>query len=150
MEKGSDISEANLAKAAEDYLLKIGMTANEIETLKSKLSEDAAAIPEVPVSEEPADEAPVVEEPVVEEPAEEPVVEEPAEEPVAAEPEPVVEDTPEETTYYIVVSGDCLWNIAKNHLGSGTRYVEIYELNKDIIKSPDLIHIGQQLVMPVK
>jgi protein tyrosine/serine phosphatase/LysM repeat protein len=132
LEKGSDISKVDLAKAAENYLLKIGMTANEIETLKSKLSADTATAPVVPVTEEPAVEVPVVEVPV------------------AAEPEPVIEDVSEEVTYYIVVSGDCLWNIAKTHLGSGARYAEIYELNKDIVKNPELIHIGQQLVMPVR
>jgi protein tyrosine/serine phosphatase len=132
LEKGSDITEVDLAKAAENYLLKIGMTANEIETLKSKLSADTETAPEVPVIE-----VPVVEEPIVEEP-------------VATEPEPIIEDTEEEMTYYIVVSGDCLWNIAKAHLGNGARYVEIFELNKDTIINPDLIHIGQQLVMPVK
>lgn len=50
-------------------------------------------------------------------------------------------------TYY-VVKGDCLWTIARKQLGSGTRYVEIYELNKDILKSPDSIHIGQILKIP--
>ena len=137
LEKGSDITEVDLAKAAESYLLKIGMTANEIETLKSKLSADIETAPEVPVIEVPVVEEPVVEEPVVEEP-------------VSTKPEPIIEDTEEEVTYYIVVSGDCLWNIAKAHLGNGDRYVEIFELNKDTIKNPDLIHIGQQLVMPVK
>jgi hypothetical protein len=139
LEKGSDISECDLASAAEDYLLRIGMTSDEIETLKLKLSTEAA------VEEEPEIEEPVVEEPVTEE---EPVVEEPIiEEPIVTEPEP--EAVTEEVTY-IVVSGDCLWNIAKTHLGSGVRYMEIYNLNKDIISNPDLIHIGQILTMPSK
>ncbi len=49
---------------------------------------------------------------------------------------------------YEVVKGDCLWNIAKKHLGSGTRWGEIYELNKGIISDPSLIYVGQQLVLP--
>ncbi len=49
---------------------------------------------------------------------------------------------------YEVVKGDCLWNIAKKHLGDGTRWQEIYELNKGIISNPSLIYVGQQLVLP--
>lgn len=51
---------------------------------------------------------------------------------------------------YIVVKGDCLWNIALKQLGSGTRYIEIYNLNKDIIRNPSMIRIGQELILPVK
>lgn len=49
---------------------------------------------------------------------------------------------------YEVVKGDCLWNIAKKHLGNGARWTEIYELNTGIISNPSLIYPGQQLVMP--
>lgn len=41
---------------------------------------------------------------------------------------------PQESTYTIK-SGDCLWNIAKAKLGSGSRWKEIYNLNKDVIES---------------
>ena len=54
---------------------------------------------------------------------------------------------PRQTTY-TVKSGDCLWNIAKKYLGNGSRYTEIYNLNKDKIKNPNLIYPGQVLVMP--
>lgn len=49
---------------------------------------------------------------------------------------------------YTVKSGDCLWNIAKSLLGSGSRYTEIYNLNKDKIKNPNLIYPGQLLRIP--
>ena len=49
---------------------------------------------------------------------------------------------------YTVKSGDCLWNIAKSLLGSGSRYTEIYNLNKDKIKNPNLIDAGQVLTLP--
>ncbi|MCL1859034.1 MAG: LysM peptidoglycan-binding domain-containing protein [Oscillospiraceae bacterium] len=49
---------------------------------------------------------------------------------------------------YTVVSGDCLWNIAKKYLGSGSRYIDIYNLNTDIIKNPNLIYPGQVLKLP--
>jgi len=49
---------------------------------------------------------------------------------------------------YTVKSGDCLWNIAKKLLGDGSRYTEIYNLNKDKIKNPNLIYSGQVLTLP--
>lgn len=49
---------------------------------------------------------------------------------------------------YTVKSGDCLWNIAKKYLGNGARYIEIYNLNKDKIKNPNLIYAGQVLTLP--
>lgn len=49
---------------------------------------------------------------------------------------------------YVVVKGDCLWNIAKKYLGSGSYWKEIYNLNKDKIKNTNLIYPGQVLKMP--
>ena len=65
-----------------------------------------------------------------------------------------VQEPPRETTSapkaanYTVKSGDCLWNIAKKQLGNGGRYTEIYNLNKDKIKNPNLIYAGQVLTLP--
>lgn len=70
--------------------------------------------------------------------------------PVASDNETKNDKAADGATYYIVVNGDCLWNIAKRLLGSGTRYVEIYELNKNIIKNPSMISIGQKLMLPEK
>lgn len=36
---------------------------------------------------------------------------------------------------YTIKKGDCLWNIAKEKLGSGTRWKEIYEANKTVIEN---------------
>ena len=44
--------------------------------------------------------------------------------------------------------GDCLWNIAKLLLGDGSRYTEIYALNRDKITNPNLIYPGQVLTIP--
>lgn len=47
---------------------------------------------------------------------------------------------------YTVKTGDSLWNIAKAKLGSGSKYKEIYNLNKNVIGSnPNLIYVGQVL-----
>ena len=76
----------------------------------------------------------------------------PAPTPAAAPVAQAVQDRPAETapkhTTYTVVAGDCLWNIAKKFLGNGARYTEIYDLNRDKIKNPNLIYVGQVLVMP--
>ncbi len=50
---------------------------------------------------------------------------------------------------YTVVSGDCLWNIAKKFYSSGAQYIKIYEANRDIIGSNfNLIYPGQVLTIP--
>lgn len=41
---------------------------------------------------------------------------------------------------YTVVSGDCLWNIAKRYYGSGAKYTLIYNANVDIIESTARAH----------
>ena len=58
--------------------------------------------------------------------------------------------TAPEVTSYTVKAGDCLWNIAKKYLGKGSRYTEIAELNKDKIKTPNLIFPGQVLTLPAR
>lgn len=49
---------------------------------------------------------------------------------------------------YTVKQGDTLWAIAKKYLGNGNRYTEIYNLNKNKISNPNLIHPGQVLTLP--
>ena len=61
---------------------------------------------------------------------------------------PEVLPTPAESTTYIVIRGDSLWKIAQKQLGSGQKWTEIYQANKDTIKNPSLIYIGQSLFIP--
>lgn len=56
--------------------------------------------------------------------------------------------TAPKATTYTVKKGDCLWNIAKKYLGNGAKYNLIYNANKDKIKSPNLIYVGQVLTIP--
>lgn len=56
--------------------------------------------------------------------------------------------TESKTRTYTVRSGDCLWRIAQKFLGSGSRYTEIYNLNRDKISNPNLIYPGQVLRIP--
>lgn len=64
----------------------------------------------------------------------------------AATPEP--EPTEPETTSYVVVKGDTLWGIAARYLGRGSRWRSIYEANRDLIKNPNRIYVGQVLEIP--
>lgn len=98
--------------------------------------------------------------PLDEEPAEEPApapTPEPAPEPEPAPaPEPVPEPAPApepapvpsvEGTY-TVKAGDCLWSIAQEAYGTGTKWGVIYGANKATVKDPAAIQIGQVLVIP--
>jgi nucleoid-associated protein YgaU len=52
--------------------------------------------------------------------------------------------------YYTVQAGDTLSKLAKAHLGDAKRYMEIFNLNKDVLKNPDLIKVGQKLQVPAR
>lgn len=58
------------------------------------------------------------------------------------------EGNPPKASTHRVEAGDCLWNLAKQYLGDGSRYSEIYELNRDIVQNPNLIYVGQELKLP--
>ena len=58
-----------------------------------------------------------------------------------------VDNTVQEATY-TVVKGDSLYKIAKAKLGDGSKWKEIYNLNKDKIKDPNVIQIGQVFKLP--
>lgn len=122
----SDLAAADLAAGAESYLTKIGLTAEEIAALKGNLSGAAeeATVTEPAVTEEPVTAEPVAEEPVI---------------------APAASQGSEEFNY-IVVKGDCLWNLAKKFYGTGTLYKKLAEANS--IKNPNFIKIGQVLVIP--
>merc|ERR1711916_287447 len=49
---------------------------------------------------------------------------------------------------YTVRRGDTLGYIACRQLGSARRYMEIYNLNRDVIRNPDLIITGQRIRLP--
>jgi nucleoid-associated protein YgaU len=114
-------------------------------------------VPEPVVAAEPLVEAApeavvVVEEPVVE-PAPEVVVTAPAAEPVVAEPAaPAVQVAAEPAAVapvtITVQPGFTLWGIADSMMGDGIMYVQVYEMNKDKIRNPDLIYPGQVFAVP--
>ena len=55
-----------------------------------------------------------------------------------------------EATFYTVTSGDTLSKIALAHYGDAMKYPVIFEANKPMLKSPDLIYPGQVLRIPAQ
>jgi nucleoid-associated protein YgaU len=53
-----------------------------------------------------------------------------------------------ETQYYTVVKGDTLAKISKQYYGNPNKYNVIFEANKPMLKTPDLIYPGQMLRIP--
>jgi nucleoid-associated protein YgaU len=51
---------------------------------------------------------------------------------------------------YTVKDNDSLWKIASEQLGSGARYTEIRDLNPDVLKGSDNVHVGMRLKLPAK
>ncbi len=73
----------------------------------------------------------------------------PAEQPVTDANGNPVEQVEAQPAEYTVKSGDCLWNIAKDRLGDGLKWHEIYDMNKDVLGSnPDLIMPGTTIHLP--
>ena len=52
--------------------------------------------------------------------------------------------------YYTVQAGDTLSKISKWHLDDANKYMELFNINKDILKDPNLIKVGQKLKLPNK
>ena len=56
--------------------------------------------------------------------------------------------TPAGSTLHKIVDGDTLSRLATEYLGRADRYLEIYELNRDVLSNPDLLPIGATLKIP--
>jgi nucleoid-associated protein YgaU len=50
--------------------------------------------------------------------------------------------------YYTIESGDTLWGISAKFLGNGSKYLEIFEANREVIEDPDKIFVGQKIRIP--
>ena len=48
----------------------------------------------------------------------------------------------------MVQPGNSLWRLARRTYGSGLRYTDIYDANRDQIRDPNLIYPGQVFVLP--
>lgn len=54
------------------------------------------------------------------------------------------------TKEYVVKKGDTLSKIAHKQLGKASRWKYIYELNKDRIKDPNKLKVGQKIIIPIE
>ena len=60
----------------------------------------------------------------------------------------VESDLETKTVFHTVAKGDTLWAVSEKALGSGARYMEIFEANKPMLSHPDKIYPGQVLRIP--
>ncbi len=65
-----------------------------------------------------------------------------------AAPEPADEAASDRGKTYTVQPGDTLWKIAETHYGSGAKYTEIFDANRDLLDDPNKIYPGQELKIP--
>ena len=127
--KAAELSKTDLSAAALAYMKGIGLTDAECAALRANLAKDYVT------AETPAE---VPAQTPAEKPAETPAAPAvPAEQPAAA---------PAGT--YTVAPGDCLWTIARKTYGNGQKWQKIYEANRDEIRDPAMIQIGQVLTLP--
>ncbi len=49
---------------------------------------------------------------------------------------------------YKVKAGDTLSKISQQTLGDANKYMKIFEANRDKLKDPDKIQVGQELIIP--
>jgi nucleoid-associated protein YgaU len=52
------------------------------------------------------------------------------------------------TQWHVVQKGETLSKISKKYYGDPNLYMKIFDANKDILKNPDLIKVGQKLRIP--
>ena len=55
----------------------------------------------------------------------------------------------EKIEYYEIVSGDTLSAVAKKYYGNSSAYMRIFEANREVIKNPDKIYVGQKIRIPL-
>lgn len=71
-----------------------------------------------------------------------------SDEPGEANTAPKTQLPPRPRRTHLVRDGDTLSSLADEYLGSSKRYLEIYEANRELLASPDLLPIGAELQIP--
>lgn len=61
---------------------------------------------------------------------------------------PEKKDAWDATQWHEVVKGDTLSKLAKKYYGDASLYMQIFEANRDILRDPNLIRVGQKLRIP--
>jgi nucleoid-associated protein YgaU len=62
--------------------------------------------------------------------------------------DPVPIDPLDATQWHEVVPGDTLSKIAVKYYGDASLYPQIFEANRDQLKDPNMIRVGQKLRIP--
>jgi nucleoid-associated protein YgaU len=57
-------------------------------------------------------------------------------------------DSFDATQWHEVTKGETLWKIAEQYYGDGNLYPKIFDANRDVLKDPNKISIGQKLRIP--
>jgi nucleoid-associated protein YgaU len=52
--------------------------------------------------------------------------------------------------YYVIKSGDTLSGLAKKYYGNAKEYPRLFEANREVIKDPNLIYVGQKIRIPLQ
>src|SRR4030095_6076021 len=55
---------------------------------------------------------------------------------------------PDRPVEYTIKAGDTLSHLADRFYGTASKWTRIYEANRDVIKNPDYIYIGQKITVP--
>jgi nucleoid-associated protein YgaU len=58
--------------------------------------------------------------------------------------------SPSEVLRHKIVDGDTLTGLAERYLGNSNRYLELYEMNREKLTSPDLLPIGAEIKVPAR
>jgi LysM repeat protein len=66
-----------------------------------------------------------------------------------AAPAPAAQPKSPPQQTYTVQPGDSLSKIAKEHLGNGNLYMDIFNANRDVLQDPDKLKPGMVLKLPV-
>lgn len=69
---------------------------------------------------------------------------------ISNETEEVASAVKVSTKEYVIQKNDSLWKIAEKELGNGSRWKNIYELNKEKIKNPNKLKSGTTIEIPVE
>ena len=56
--------------------------------------------------------------------------------------------TPDGTPKYRTGENDTLSDIAAKHLGRSSRWIQIYEMNRDKLSNPNQLKVGTELILP--
>jgi nucleoid-associated protein YgaU len=61
---------------------------------------------------------------------------------------PDAQPTSQRNQTHVIAEGETLFSIAEKHYGDGSRFIDIYQANRDVLKNPDKLPVGATLRLP--